>query len=89
MRMTYSSDVNPHDAALRAAIAAAADVLRFDNRPGSIERQCTIGLFVAALSDRLALGFPRSADALKAVVFSPATSDNPVEASVTAAERHA
>lgn len=67
----------PHDAVLRAAIAAAAGALPFDNRPGSLERQCTLGLFVAALSDRLTLAFPQSADALKAVVFSPSTTKNP------------
>jgi len=72
----------PHDAALMAAIVRAAGVLRFDSRPGSLERQCTIGLFVAALSDRLALAFPHSSDALKAVVFSPATDSNPVETSI-------
>jgi hypothetical protein len=69
----------PHDAALANAIIRAAGVLRFDNRPGSLERQCILGLFVAALSDRLALAFPNSADALKAVVFSPATDGNPAE----------
>ncbi len=71
----------PHDAVLVAAIKAAADTLRFDNRPGSLQRQCTLGLFVAALSDRLALAFPESADALHAVVFSPSTSGNPAETS--------
>ncbi|CAE6823949.1 hypothetical protein R69746_06185 [Paraburkholderia aspalathi] len=76
--MKHTTATAPHDAALRAAMVAAADVLRFNNRPGSIERQCTIGLFVAALSDRLALAFPHSADALNAVVFCPATTDNPV-----------
>lgn len=73
----------PHDALLAAAIARAADQLRFDNRPGSIERQCTLGLFVAALGDRLALAFPNSADALKAVVFAPATTGNPTETTST------
>ncbi|UEP52042.1 hypothetical protein LMA00_21685 [Burkholderia ambifaria] len=77
--MNLHTDTAPHDAALRAAIAAAADLLRFDNRPGSIARQCTLGLFVAALSDRLALGFPESAEALRALVFSPATAGNPAE----------
>ncbi|KVC61869.1 hypothetical protein WI72_11680 [Burkholderia ubonensis] len=77
--MNRSTNATPHDAALRAAIAAAADVLRFDNRPGSVARQCTLGLFVAALSDRLALAFPQSADALKAIVFSPPTSGNPTQ----------
>jgi hypothetical protein len=79
--MNPTTSTAPHDAALTAAIAAAAGVLRFDNKPGSIERQRTIGLFVAALSDRLALAFPQSADALNAVVFSPATHGNPVEIS--------
>ncbi|MFP3567332.1 hypothetical protein [Paraburkholderia sp. SIMBA_030] len=74
---------------MAAAIARAADQLRFDNRPGSIERQCTLGLFVAALSDRLALAFPHSADALKAVVFSPATDSNPVETSRPQSQQHA
>jgi hypothetical protein len=77
--MNRTPDTTPHDAALRAAIAAAAKALHFNNRPGSIARQCTLGLFVAALSDRLALGFPESADALRALVFSPATADNPAE----------
>ncbi|MFL9993072.1 hypothetical protein PQR34_19620 [Paraburkholderia sediminicola] len=78
-----------HDAALTAAIVRAAGVLRFDSRPGSLERQCTIGLFVAALSDRLALAFPHSSDALKAVVFSPATDSNPVETSHPQSQQHA
>lgn len=77
--MKPRANTAPNDAALRAAIAAAAGTLRFDNRPGSLQRQCTLGLFVAALSDRLALAFPQSADALKAVVFSPSTSGNPTE----------
>ncbi|TCW81035.1 hypothetical protein C5O80_22910 [Burkholderia sp. SRS-46] len=77
--MNHHDNATPHDALLRAAIAAAADALRFDNRPGSVARQCTLGLFVAALSDRLALAFPQSADALKAIVFSPATRGNPTE----------
>lgn len=79
----------PHDVALRAAIAAAAGALRFDNRPGSLQRQCTLGLFVAALSDRLTLAFPESADALKAVVFSPSTSRNPTETTQQQPEQHA
>ncbi|MDR6387596.1 hypothetical protein [Paraburkholderia phenoliruptrix] len=79
----------PHDAALTAAIVRAAAVLRFDSRPGSLERQCTIGLFVAALSDRLALAFPHSSDALKAVVFSPATDGNPVETFDSQSQQHA
>lgn len=69
----------PHDAALEAAITRAAGMLCFDSRPGSVQRQFTLGLFVAALSDRLALAFPRSADALQAVVFSPATTRNPTQ----------
>jgi hypothetical protein len=67
-----------HDADLLAAIVGAAGSLRFDSRPGSLQRQCTIGLFVAALSDRLALSFPRSASALSDIVFGPATVDRPV-----------
>ncbi|WP_186288417.1 hypothetical protein [Burkholderia gladioli] len=70
----------PHDALLRAAIAAAADVLPFNNDAGSLARQSTLGLFVAALGDRLALAFPESADALHALVFSPATTGNPTRA---------
>ncbi|MBU9224033.1 MULTISPECIES: hypothetical protein [Burkholderia] len=70
-------DASSHDATLRAAIAAAANPLHFNNRPGSVARQCALGLFVAALSDRLALEFPESADALRALVFSPATPANP------------
>ncbi|CAN7189897.1 hypothetical protein LJR230_000413 [Trinickia sp. LjRoot230] len=80
---------SPHDAALRAAIAAAAGALHFDNRPGSLQRQCTLGLFVAALSDRLALAFPQSADALNAVVFSPSTHGNPTEKPLRQPEQHA
>ncbi|AOJ11695.1 hypothetical protein [Burkholderia mayonis] len=75
--MNYDPDRAPHDVALASAITAAAGTLRFDNKPGSLRRQCTLGLFVAALSDRLALSFPESADALKAIVFSPATTGNP------------
>lgn len=71
----------PHDVALLSAIVRAADKLPFNNRPGSLHRQCTLGLFVAALADRLALGFPQSADALRALVFSPITDDNPAEQS--------
>lgn len=85
---TFESPV-PHDIALRAAIAAAAGTLRFDNRPGSIQRQCTLGLFVAALSDRLALAFPQSADALKAIVFCPSTHGNPTSTTPQQPERHA
>ncbi|WP_153075759.1 hypothetical protein [Paraburkholderia bonniea] len=71
-----------HDAALAHAIVRAADQLRFDNRPGSLDRQCTLGLFVAALSDRLALEFPRAAMALHELVFAPVTTGNPVEREV-------
>lgn len=67
----------PHDAALLFAISRAAGTLRFDSRPGSLQRQCTIGLFVAALSDRLALAFPQSAHALHEVVFGPAKAGDP------------
>lgn len=66
------SEAAPHDAALLYAITRAAGTLRFDSRPGSLQRQCTIGLFVAALSDRLALALPQSAHALHEVVFGPA-----------------
>jgi len=76
---TMPCEAAPHDATLLCAITRAAGTLRFDNRPGSLQRQCTIGLFVAALSDRLALAFPLSAEALKRVVFSPSTSGNPAE----------
>lgn len=76
-RMNTSREAAPHDAMLAASIKAAADVLRFDNRPGSMQRQCTLGLFVAALSDRLELAFPQSAQALHCLVFSPATDGNP------------
>ncbi|WP_250466074.1 MULTISPECIES: hypothetical protein [unclassified Caballeronia] len=79
--MNHSQEATPHDAALRAAIASAAAVLRFDNRPGSVARQATLSLFVAALSDRLALAFPQSAEALNAVVFSAPTDGNPITAS--------
>ncbi|MEM5451869.1 hypothetical protein [Paraburkholderia guartelaensis] len=79
--MTPAAHTTPDDAALLAAIKAAAETLRFDNRPGSLQRQCTLGLFVAALSDQLALAFPASAGALHALVFSPSTSGNPTETS--------
>ncbi|AIO74820.1 hypothetical protein [Burkholderia multivorans] len=77
--MNRRLDASPHDAALRAAIVAAANPLHFNNRPGSVARQCALGLFVAALSDHLALDFPESADALRALVFSPATPSNPAD----------
>ncbi|ARM00530.1 hypothetical protein BOC59_11150 [Burkholderia pseudomallei] len=77
--MKHDSTRAPHDVALASAIAAAAGTLRFDNKPGSLQRQCMLGLFVAALSDRLALAFPESAAVLNAVVFSPATTGNPTE----------
>jgi hypothetical protein len=69
----------PHDAALHSAIVSAAGAVPFNNRPGSLQRQCAIGLFVAALSDRLALAFPIAAEALNAVVLGPATDGNPAE----------
>ncbi|KVO28042.1 hypothetical protein WK79_16885 [Burkholderia ubonensis] len=69
----------PHDTALRAAIAAAADVLSFDNPPDSAARQRALACFIAALGDRLALGFPQSAAALRALVASPATTRNPAQ----------
>ena len=65
----YATEPAPHDAALRAAIAAAADTLSFDAPPDSPERQRTLGRFVAALADRLALGFPQSAAAARARPF--------------------
>ena len=74
------SESAPQDAALHSAIVRAASALSFNSRPGSLQRQCTIGLFVAALSDRLALSFPQSARALHDVVFGPATDGNPAEA---------
>ena len=73
------SEPAPHDAALHSAIVRAVGTLPFNSRPGSLQRQCTIGLFVAALSDRLALSFPQSARALHDVVFGPATDGNPAE----------
>ncbi|KWF09565.1 hypothetical protein [Burkholderia pseudomultivorans] len=73
---------SPHDATLAAAIAAAADFLRFDNEPGSLHRMVTLGLFVSILSDRIALGFPHSATALKAINASASTSDNPAAAAL-------
>ncbi|GAB5098727.1 hypothetical protein [Caballeronia sp. HLA56] len=79
--MNQSQETTPNDAALRAAIESAAAVLRFNNRPGSVARQATLSLFVAALSDRLALAFPQSAEALNAVVFSAPTGGNPTTAS--------
>ncbi|VWD56308.1 hypothetical protein BLA50215_06758 [Burkholderia lata] len=73
----YATEPAPHDAALRAAIAAAADTLSFDAPPDSPERQRTLGRFVSALADRLALGFPQSAAALRAFAGSPATPPAP------------
>lgn len=87
--MNHDTNPVPHDVALAAAIVAAAGVLRFDNKPGSLERQCTLGLFVAALSDRLTLAFPESADALKAIVFSPATNANPADRTSQQPEHYA
>jgi len=72
-----------HDMALTAAIVRAAQSLRFNNRPGSLERQCTLGLLVAAISDRLILEFPCAAAALEAAVFSEATVGNPTDAAHT------
>lgn len=73
----YATEPAPHDAALRAAVAAAADTLNFDAPPDSPERQRTLGRFVSALADRLALGFPQSAAALRALAGSPATTGHP------------
>ncbi|MCR4465869.1 hypothetical protein [Burkholderia sp. SCN-KJ] len=78
--MTHTN--TPHDAALAAAITAAADVLRFDHQPGGMQRVATLALFVTLLGDRLALGFPASAAALKAIVESPATPGNPAALSL-------
>ncbi|WP_412526948.1 hypothetical protein [Burkholderia lata] len=73
----YATEPAPHDAALRAAIAAAADTLSFDAPLDSPERQRTLGRFVSALADRLALGFPQSAAALRALAGSPAATGHP------------
>ncbi|MBN3821240.1 hypothetical protein G3N57_34065 [Paraburkholderia sp. Se-20369] len=78
--MNRHPDPAPHDAALRAAIEAAADALSFDHPADSAARQHTLGRFVAALGDRLALGFPHAAAALRALVASPATPGNPAHA---------
>ncbi|KVQ57519.1 hypothetical protein [Burkholderia territorii] len=72
----------PQDTALAAAIAAAADCLRFNHTPGGMQRVATLALFVALLADRLALGFPASAGALRALVESPATPGNPAALSL-------
>ena len=72
---SMASEPAQHDAALHSAIVRAAGTLPFNSRPGSLQRQCTIGLFVAALSDRLALSFPQSARALHDVVFGSAAAD--------------
>ncbi|KWD80440.1 hypothetical protein [Burkholderia ubonensis] len=72
----------PHDAALAASIAAAADRLNFNNDAGSFGRYMTLAVFVAALSNRLALGFPMSAAALDALIDSPATPGNPAALSL-------
>ncbi|MDP9583531.1 UNVERIFIED_ORG: hypothetical protein J2791_002843 [Burkholderia contaminans] len=73
--MTHAT--TPHDAALAASIAAAADALRFDHEPGGLQRVAVLALFVSVLGDRLALAFPASAGALRALVDSPATPGNP------------
>lgn len=75
-----------HDILLADAIAAAANQLPFDNRPDSLQRQCTLGLFVAALGDHIALAFPQSAQALYSLVFGPRTTGNPVAPSSQHAE---
>ncbi|PCE31132.1 hypothetical protein [Burkholderia ubonensis] len=77
--MNHALEPAPHDAVLRVAIAAAADVPSFDNPPDSAARQHALACFVAALGDRLALGFPHSAAALHALVASPATTGNPAQ----------
>ncbi|UNY41871.1 hypothetical protein CPT_Momento_041 [Burkholderia phage Momento] len=78
--MTHST--TPHDAALATSIAAAAGYLNFENEPGSLRRLAMLALFVTVLGDRLALAFPASAAALKAIVDSPATPGNPAALSL-------
>ncbi|MGS0974148.1 hypothetical protein [Burkholderia glumae] len=78
--MTHST--TPHDAALAASTAAAADVLRFDHEAGSLQRIAALALFVSVLGDRLALAFPASAGALRALVDIPATPGNPAALSL-------
>ncbi|VWB93759.1 hypothetical protein BAR24066_04458 [Burkholderia arboris] len=85
--MNRHAEPAPHDVALRAAIAAAADTLCFDHAPGSVTRQHTLGRFVSALADRLALGFPQSAAALRALAASPATTGNPAQPAQPQPER--
>ncbi|RQU53087.1 hypothetical protein [Burkholderia cenocepacia] len=75
--MNRYAEPAPHDVALRAAIAAAADTLRGDPASGSAARQPARGPFVSALADRLALGFPQSAAALHALVAPPACAGDP------------
>ncbi|AIO48421.1 MULTISPECIES: hypothetical protein [Burkholderia] len=75
--MNRYAEPTPHDVALRAAIAAAADTLRGDPASGSAARQPALGPFVSALADRLALGFPQSAAALHALVAPPACAGGP------------
>ncbi|GAB7536291.1 hypothetical protein [Burkholderia sp. 3C] len=55
--------IAPHDAVLLAAIAAAAAAT-----PAGMP-----GPFLAALTARLALGFPASANALRALAFASPT----------------
>ncbi|VWD35548.1 hypothetical protein [Burkholderia contaminans] len=71
-----------HDAALAAAITAAADRLNFNNHAGSIDRSRTLAVFVVALSNRLALRFPTATAALDALIDSPATPGNPAAPSL-------
>ncbi len=85
--MNRHAEPAPHDVALRAAIAAAADTLCFDHAPDSVARQHTLGRFVSALADRLALGFPQSAAALRALAASPATAGNPAQPAQPQPER--
>ncbi|MDR8067153.1 hypothetical protein [Burkholderia cenocepacia] len=77
--MNRYAEPAPHDVALRAAIAAAADTLRGDPASGSVARQPALGPFVSALADRLALGFPQSAAALHALVAPPACAGDPAQ----------
>ncbi|HHL4079632.1 hypothetical protein [Burkholderia sp. A2] len=77
--MNRYAEPAPHDVALRAAIAAAADTLRRDHASGSVARQHMLGHFVSALADRLALGFPQSAAALHALVAPPASAGTPAQ----------
>ncbi|CAD9228241.1 conserved hypothetical protein [Burkholderia cenocepacia] len=75
--MNRHAEPAPHDVALRAAIAATVDTLRRAPASGSVARQPALDHFVSALADRLALGFPQSAAALRALVAPPAPAGDP------------